>query len=37
MMESVVGERGGKRRLEGDMSNKRSMQLVSQACRTMLG
>merc|ERR1719318_680940 len=36
-MESVVGERGGKRRLEGDMSNNRSMQLVSQAWRTILG
>ena len=37
MMESVVGERGGKRRLEGDMSNKRSMQLLSQGWRTILG
>ena len=37
MMECVVGQRGGKRRLEGDLSNTRSMQLVSQAWRTILG
>ena len=37
MMECVVGQRGGKRRLEGDLSNNRSMQLVSQAWRTILG
>ena len=35
MMESVVGERGGKSRLDGDMANIRSMQLVSQAWRTI--
>lgn len=37
MMECVVGQRGGKRRLEGDFSNTRSMQLISQAWRTILG
>ena len=35
MIESVVGERGGKSRLDGDMANIRSMQLVSQAWRTI--
>ena len=35
MMESVVGERGGKSRLDGDMADIRSMQLVSQAWRTI--
>merc|ERR1719318_1578623 len=37
LLEVVVGERGGKRRLEGDFSSSRSMQLVSPAWRTVLG
>ena len=36
-MIECAGGKGGKRRLEGDKSNNRSMQLVSQAWRTILG
>ena len=35
-VEGVVGERGRKRKLKGDLANNKSMQLVSQAWRTVL-